>query len=43
MYKDDASAEWTSTISTTTGYTIISSLTSGTFYNFKVAGFNKYG
>ncbi len=42
-YKLDADTTWTTVTSATSGFTVISSLTAGSTYNFKVFAVNKYG
>jgi hypothetical protein len=43
FYQDNTTSTWLYVNSTTIGYTVISSLTPGVFYNFKVVVVNLYG
>lgn len=43
LYKADIDSVWNTLVSPTSAYTIVSSLTAGTLYNFKIVAVNKYG
>lgn len=43
MYKADADLSWTYVEATTIGSTLITNLTPGIYYSFKIYASNKYG